>query len=105
MCEEEYVLVSVNDENKYVFVEKQTFAMKSKEALKAHSDFNSLKNKFAMEQQFYGYSMVEVKRKKNDNQSIGSGSNYDFVGMVKFDIPEVKPEDINIIPNKFGGKK
>ena len=101
MCEEEYVLVSVNDENKYVFVEKQTFAMRSKEALKAHDDFNNLKKKFAMAQPLYGYSMVEVKRKKND---IDNGSNYDYVGMVKFDIPEVNPADINIIPNKFGGR-
>lgn len=101
MCEEEYVLVSINEENKYVFVEKQTFALKSKEAMNAHANFKNLKSKFAMEQPLYGYSMVEVK--KNDNQSL-NGSNYDFVGMVEFDIREVNPADINIIPNKFGGK-
>ncbi|MBQ9833597.1 MAG: hypothetical protein IJO33_00155 [Bacilli bacterium] len=103
MCEEEYVLVSINEENKYVFVEKQTFALKSKEAMNAHANFNNLKSKFAMEQPLYGYSMVEVKRTKNDNQSL-NGSNYDFVGMVEFDIREVNPADINVIPNKFGGK-
>lgn len=101
MCEEEYILVSVNDENKYVFVEKQIFAMRSKEALKAHDDFKNLKMKFAMEQPFYGYSMVEVKRRKNN---IDNGSNYDYVGMIEFDIPKLNPTDINIIPNKFGGK-
>ena len=103
MCEEEYVLVSINEENKYVFVEKQTFAMKSKEAMNAHANFKNLKSNFAMEQPLYGYSMVEVKRTKNDNQS-QKGSNYDFVGMVEFDICEINPADINIIPNKLGGK-
>ena len=45
MCEEEYVLVSINEENKYVFVEKQTFALKSKEAMNAHANFKNLKSK------------------------------------------------------------
>lgn len=41
MCEEEYVLISVNDENKCVFVEKQTFAMRSEEAFNAHQRFDN----------------------------------------------------------------
>lgn len=104
MLDEEYVLVSINEENKYVFVEKQTFAAKSNEAMNAHANFNNLKKKFAFTQQLYGYSMVEVKRKKNDNQSLNK-LDYDFVGVVKFDIPVIYPTDINIIPNKIGGKK
>ena len=104
MCEEEYVLISVNDENKCVFVEKQTFAMRSKEAFNAHQCFDNLKKKFAMEQPFYGYSLIEVRRKKTDNQSINGDSNYEYVDMVKFKIPETNSADINIIPNKFGGR-
>ena len=104
MCEEEYVLISVNSENKCVYVEKQTFAMGSKEAFNAHHRFDNLKKNFAMGQPFYGYSLIEVRRKKTDNQSISGDSNYEYVDMVKFKIPETNSADINIIPNKFGGR-
>lgn len=102
MCEEEYVLISVNSENKCVYVEKQTFAMGSKDAFNAHHRFDNLKKSFAMGQPFYGYSLIEVRRKKTDNQSISGGSNYEYVGMVKFEIPKINSEDI--IPNKLGGR-
>ena len=36
--------------------------------------------------------------------NIDNGSNYDYVGMIEFDIPKLNPADINIMPNKFGGR-
>lgn len=100
MSQEEYVLLFVDNQTKTVWVRTQIYAAASKEAKLAHAAFENLQKEFAMNGNYSGFRMFEIRKNNLEQEQPFSFVEVQIPNSIRnsYNNPD------NIIPNKIGGR-